>query len=64
MTPTPVQQMSNLCRWRKFTEDECMDLLQENGLVSDNCVKMGEVADCDAMRALEWMEKNMVRRKQ
>ena len=63
MTPTPVQQIANLCAWRKFTEDECMDLLQQNGLVSDNCVHLGEVADVDAARALPWLEKNMVRGK-
>lgn len=50
--------VSRLCRWFGVTEDRAMDEFQERALVSDGAVHLGDVAECDAERAAEWMSGN------
>jgi hypothetical protein len=38
-------------------ETETMNELQEHGIISDNCVRAADVADADARRAAEWLER-------
>lgn len=37
-------------------EEEAMDSLQKNGIVSDNCVSAADVADADIDRAIEFLK--------
>jgi len=32
--------------------------LQDAGMVSDNCVTVADVAECDQTKAVEWLTKN------
>ena len=56
---TSVEQIKNLLKWRRVSDDECMDRLQDAGLVSDNCVHLEDVAEVDAYRVIPWIEKNV-----
>jgi arginine repressor len=38
-------------RWHVQTEKELMNELQEHGIISDNAAEIGDVADCDLVRA-------------
>ena len=37
---------------------EEMNLLQEYGIISDNCVTWSDVAECDREQARVWLEEN------
>ncbi len=39
---------------RDLTDEE-MNLLQEHGIISDNCVTWSDVALCDRDRARQWL---------
>lgn len=33
-----------------------MNALMDAGLISDNCIAIGDVADADCARAIEWLD--------
>jgi hypothetical protein len=41
----------------RFTETEAMNLWQDNGKVSDNAVKLTDVAESDLGPAMEWLKR-------
>ena len=41
------------------SENEAMDELTNNGVVSDLCVWAGDVAEIDCPTAIKWLEKNV-----
>jgi hypothetical protein len=40
----------------KLGADVALNLLQEHGVVSDNCVVLDDVASEDCLRAAEWLD--------
>lgn len=38
---------------------EVLNDLQEDWIVSDNCVTLADVAECDATRAMKWLDEKM-----
>jgi hypothetical protein len=40
----------------QFTPTE-MNLLQQNGVISDNCIESRDVAEPDRQAAIEWLQK-------
>lgn len=52
--PTPID-LVNAFYARNLSEKEGMDLLQYHGIVSDNCVWAGNVANADLPRAIEFI---------
>jgi hypothetical protein len=48
----------NFIRAHRLKPSEVMDRLQANGVVSDNCVTVADVAEADHARAVEWLTKN------
>jgi hypothetical protein len=40
----------------QFTPAE-MNLLQQNGLISDNCIESQDVAEPDRQAAIKWLQK-------
>jgi hypothetical protein len=40
------------------TVDRLLNLLQANGIISDNVLTVEEIALIDAMRALQWLQSN------
>lgn len=38
-----------------LTECEAMNLLQDHGIISDLCASLDDVAEVDAVRAVEWL---------
>jgi len=51
--------MNLIEQWIEFNEEDpvkVMNTLQENGIVSDNCVTAGDVFSGDAEAAVEFLE--------
>lgn len=44
-------------RFPPVTVKATMDLLQENGIISDQCVEPADVAEPDATRAVDWLKR-------
>lgn len=40
----------------KLTETEAMNLLQSEGVISDNTVALADVSNADQKRAVEWFK--------
>lgn len=38
---------------------QTMNDLQNAGIVSDNCVTLADVAECDATRAMKWLDERL-----
>lgn len=57
-------RMNALEQWlaknQQVRPERVMDALQEEGLISDECVWPADVAPGDAGRAVEWLERNHV----
>jgi hypothetical protein len=47
--------LKNALTITRLTPDAAMNLLQENGVVSDNCVTLEDVATKDQERAAQWL---------
>ena len=39
-----------------YTEVQAMNLLQEKGVISDNCVTIEDIANADVTKAAEYLE--------
>lgn len=48
-----VEQLRQLFRRLRMDDVQGMNWLQDCGAVSDNCVKVEQVAECDAVKVLE-----------
>lgn len=38
--------------------DDGMNILQDNGIISDLCVSWDDVDECDRQRAIDWLNEN------
>lgn len=50
---------NSLQKWLEFMEEneiEAMNRLQDNGIISDNCVLAKDVAECDCKAAIAFLE--------
>lgn len=58
MNITPLlEQMKRL----ELTEPEVMHLLSEARLISDNCVRLWDIAEPDLSRAVQWLASKRIR---
>lgn len=53
-----MNDLSEYCRTFHLCPVKCMNLLQEYGIVSDNCVAVDDVAPCDTDLAKRFLKLN------
>ena len=51
------QMLADLIRDSGHTLESGMNALQDAGVISDNCVWVEDISQCDTMRAIEWFRK-------
>ncbi len=51
MTPLLTQLMR-----LGWTETKALNALQDQGIVSDNCVTLSDICESDAIKAAEWLK--------
>lgn len=58
LTSGRMTTLLNFIRAHRLKPSEVMNRLQDAGIVSDNCVTVADVAECDQNRAVEWLRLN------
>lgn len=52
---TARQQLLTYADQHRLTVTELMNILQEHGAISDNCIGFSDIPECDAVRAMTWL---------